>query len=409
MPRRPSERAVRSGQRRWPRRLAIGGGALVVVLVLIVGGIFFYAHYRFGQIHKSRVTGLTPAISGQPIDILLVGSDSRAFVDTSSEASQFGAKSATSGQRSDVIIIARIDPATREVRLLSIPRDTWVDIPGSVTDTSGPNRINAAFNSGPSLLVQTIKNTFHIPITYYAEVNFPGFAGMVNALGGIYLNFSDPVRDAYSGLNVTTTGCQLVHGAQALALVRSRHLYYYSGGQWNYDGDSDFSRIQRQDAFFRALVAKLRGAVTNPLTLNSFLGAATKYVTIDQTLSEGELVSLAKIFRSFTSAELVTETLPTAPVTISGQDVLIPAVSADESVIDKFLAFGTTASTTAAVTGDPTATGPGRLLSDSTRATLLSTTPGATVTTVPGSPAVSPSDINYNTEPEPWNPVPCSG
>jgi len=346
MPRRPSERAVRSGQRRWPRRLAIGGGALVVVLVLIVGGIFFYAHYRFGQIHKSRVTGLTPAISGQPIDILLVGSDSRAFVDTSSEASQFGAKSATSGQRSDVIIIARIDPATREVRLLSIPRDTWVDIPGSVTDTSGPNRINAAFNSGPSLLVQTIKNTFHIPITYYAEVNFPGFAGMVNALGGIYLNFSDPVRDAYSGLNVTTTGCQLVHGAQALALVRSRHLYYYSGGQWNYDGDSDFSRIQRQDAFFRALVAKLRGAVTNPLTLNSFLGAATKYVTIDQTLSEGELVSLAKIFRSFTSAELVTETLPTAPVTISGQDVLIPAVSADESVIDKFLAFGTTASTT---------------------------------------------------------------
>jgi LCP family protein required for cell wall assembly len=414
MPRWPSRGATRGGQRRWPRRLLIGAISLVVIVILLAVGVWVYARFRFGQIHKSRVAGLTPIASGKPFDILLVGSDSRAFVDNASQASAFGAKSATTGQRSDVIIVARIDPVTRQVRLLSIPRDTWVNIPGNVTNISGPNRINAAFNNGPSLLVQTINDTFHIPVTYYAEVNFPGFSGMVNALGKIYLDFRYPVKDAYSGLDITQTGCQAVNGTQALALVRSRHLYYYTNGAWNYDGSSDFSRIQRQDAFFRAIVFRLRGAVTDPLTLNSFLGASTKNVTIDQTLSEGELVSLARIFRSFTSAELITETMPTAPVVISGQDVLEPAVGPDETMISNFLAFGTTtAKTTAALrsTGAPasggTVLGAQGLVAMLTSA-VLDSSALAPVTTVPGSPAVVPGNVDYNTQPEPWNPVPCT-
>jgi LCP family protein required for cell wall assembly len=405
----------RGGQRRWPRRLLIGSTSLVVILILIAAGVFFYARYRFDQIHKDKVAGLTPNASGKPFDILLVGSDSRAFVDNSSQASAFGSASSTTGQRSDVIIVARIDPTTRQIRLMSIPRDTWVDIPGNVANISGPDRINAAFNNGPSLLVQTIKNTFHIPITYYAEVNFPGFSGMVNALGGIGLDFRYPVKDAYSGLNITTTGCQLVNGTQALALVRSRHLYYYENGAWNYDGLSDFSRIQRQDAFFRAVISKMKGAVTNPLELNNFLGASTKYVTIDQTLSEGELVSLARIFRSFTSAELTTQTLPTSPVTISGQDVLEPAPGPDETMISSFLNFGSTASTTSAVhssagssastTSEASAAEGSGLLAVLTAAVLDAST---TVTTTPGAPAVSPGSVVYNTQSEPWNPVPCT-
>lgn len=378
-------------------------------------GVVVYAYFRFGQIHKTKVTGLTPNTPGKPFDILLVGSDSRAFVDSTSQAAAFGSKASQTGQRSDVIIVVRIVPATRQVRLLSIPRDTWVDIPGNVPYVSGPNRINAAFNSGPSLLVQTIGDTFHIPITYYAEVNFPGFAGMVDALGGIYLDFRYPVRDAYSGLDITTTGCQLVHGAQALGLVRSRHLYYYENGQWNYDGLSDFSRIQRQDAFFRAVVSRLRGAVTNPLALNSFLGAATKNVTIDQTLSEGELVSLARIFHSFTSSELVTETLPTAPVTISGEDVLEPVPGPDEQMIAKFLAFGTGNGATTTADLRPATGGsaydrslPAQSLDAVLTSAVLGATAAPTVTTVPGAPPVSSGDIVYNTQAEPWNPVPCS-
>lgn len=420
-PRWPGRRSSRHGERRWPRRLALGAVVLVALVVVAAVGVVVYARYRFDQIHKQHVHGLTAAVANHPFDILLVGSDSRAFVDNASQAAQFGSKAQQTGQRSDVIIIARIDPSARQVRLLSIPRDTWVDIPGHVRDVSGPNRINAAFNSGPSLLVSTIGTAFHIPVTYYADVDFPGFQGMVNALGGIYLDFPDPVRDAYSGLDVTSTGCQLVAGAQALALVRSRHLYYFANGQWNYDGLSDLSRIRRQDAFFRAVAARLRGATANPIALNDFLGAATRNVTIDQTLSEGELVSLARIFRNFTSAELTTETLPTAPVVIAGQDVLLPAVVPDEQMIARFLAFGepvTAAATSADVVhlspgditaGDP-AQAPRRAPGSAGRAALVSAVVPAVppVTTLPGAPAVTPAGIDYNTQPEPWNPVPCS-
>ena len=155
-------------------------------------------------------------------------------------------------------MVARFDPATKTVTILSIPRDLWVDIPGDVSGISGMNRINAAFDSGPDLLVQTIEQDLGIPINHYMAVDFPGFSGMVNALGGVTMDFPTPVKDAYTGLDVTTTGCQVVNGTAALQLVRSRHLYYMdSNGEWEYDGQSDFSRIQRQDAFFRAVLAKV--------------------------------------------------------------------------------------------------------------------------------------------------------
>jgi LCP family protein required for cell wall assembly len=128
---------------------------------------------------------------------------------------------------------------------MSIPRDTYVHIPGNVPYVSGMNRINAAFNSGPNLLVQTIQDDFGIPINHYVEVNFEGFSNVVNALGGIYLKFKYPVKDKNSGLKILTTGCQLLNGTQALALVRSRDEFYEpSPGVWDYDGMGDWSRMR---------------------------------------------------------------------------------------------------------------------------------------------------------------------
>ncbi len=68
------------------------------------------------------------------------------------------------------------------------------------------NRINAAYNSGPDLLIQTIESVLHIPINHYISVGFHGFSGMVNALGGVTMDFPTAVKDAYTGLDVTTTG-----------------------------------------------------------------------------------------------------------------------------------------------------------------------------------------------------------
>ena len=276
--------------------------------------------------------------------MLLVGSDSRAFVDNATQVKAFGNEADAGGQRSDVTMAVRIDPAAKTVTILSIPRDLWVDIPGDVADISGMNRINAAFNSGPDLLVQTVEQDLGIPINHYASVGFQGFSGMVNALGGITMDFPTQVKDQYTGLDITSLGCQVVNGTTALQLVRSRHLYYMnSQGEWVYDGQSDFSRIQRQDAFFRAVLAKLNATGLDPLTINAFLGAAVTNLTIDDTLTKTDLFDLAQDFKGISSSHLVTETLPTTSfVTDGGADVLREAQPYAQNMINAFNAIGTT-------------------------------------------------------------------
>jgi hypothetical protein len=172
---------------------------------------------------------------------------------------------------------------------------------------------------------------------------------MVNALGGITMDFPTAVKDAYTGLDVTQTGCQVVNGVTALQLVRSRHLYYINAqGEWEYDGESDFSRIQRQDAFFRAVLAKANLSITNVLGINSFLGAAVGNLTIDDTLSQDDLLHLAEDFRGLPSSHLVTETLPTLGyVTDGGADVLKEAQPYAQNMIDAFNAIGGVPSATA--------------------------------------------------------------
>jgi anionic cell wall polymer biosynthesis LytR-Cps2A-Psr (LCP) family protein len=250
-----------------------------------------------------------------------------------------------------------------------------------------------------------VEKTFDIPIADYVEVNFEGLTNMVNAVGGVYLDFSDPVYDTDSHLGITKTGCHLVLGSQALALVRSRHLYYFTDGYWHYDGLSDWSRIQRQDAFFRALLPRLKSIVTNPSGLNDLLAAVKNNVTIDKNLSEGELISLARLFRHVSASALVTETLPTIPYTTAGgADVLLPAQSADETMINEFLALGSSASKAATTSAATTGATPTVELD----AAHLLLPASVTVTTLPGEGGSGSATIVYNNQPEPWNPVPCT-
>jgi LCP family protein required for cell wall assembly len=326
--------------RRWPKRAFIAIGSLLLAFILACVAVVLYVNYRLDQVKTASCATCVAAAAGQPFNVLLIGSDSRAFVDNSTEADKFGSAAAQGGQRSDVIIVARVVPATHQVLMMSIPRDLWVDIPGSVPDVSGMNRINAAFNNGPNLLVETIEKDLGIPINDFAEVNFPGFQGMVGSLGGIYLNFPFPVKDAYSGLNITKTGCQLVSGPQALALVRSRHLYYYENGTWNADVQSDFSRIQRQDVFFRAMINRAHQKVTDPLSINAFIGSLATDVRVS-TDFKGKLLGLAEEFHSVGAGNLKTETMPTTEFTASnGQDVLQIAQPYANSMIQQLDSFG---------------------------------------------------------------------
>ncbi len=151
------------------------------------------------------------------------------------------------------------------------------------------------------------------------------FAGLINAadaLGGVYLNFPYPSWDPYSGLRILHPGCQIVQGFQALALTRSRHFYYnnihakffprttasdselYDAG-WVYDGTSDFGRIDRQNAFLRAMVDQAK-KLYNPLTILHFLAALPQGITLDSTITLHELVGLAVRFHSINANSIQT-------------------------------------------------------------------------------------------------------
>jgi LCP family protein required for cell wall assembly len=331
---------------RWRRRSIWALCTIVVLGGLGIGGLYFYAQYRYDQIKKiqSRHLVTQSADPLKPFNVLLVGSDSRAFVGNNSTLSnELGNEANAGGQRSDVTMVARFNPAAKTVTVLSIPRDLWVDIPGNNSGISGMNRINAAYDSGPDLLIRTIEKDLGIQINHYIAVDFPGFSDMVNALGGITMDFPTAVKDAYTGLDVTQTGCQTVNGIVALQLVRSRHLFYMnSNGYWEGDGLSDFSRIQRQDAFFRAVLAKVNASITDPFAINSFIGSSVGHLTIDDTLTESELFHIAEGFRGLQSSHLITETLPvTSFVTDGGADVLQMAQPYALSMIGAFNAIGT--------------------------------------------------------------------
>ncbi len=358
---RKSRKKDHKRKHRWRRRAIYALSAIVLIAGLGAGGVYFYARYRYDQIKKIHAKHLVaqPADPGQPFNILVVGSDSRAFVgDNQTLTSELGNSGNAGGQRSDVTMVARFDPANKTVTVLSIPRDLWVDIPGDGS-IQGMNRINAAYDAGPDLLIQTIEQDLGLNINHYVAVNFPGFSDMVNALGGIALDFPTAVKDQYTGLDVTQTGCQVVNGVTALQLVRSRHLEYVnSKGYWEGDGLSDFSRIQRQDAFLRAVLAKANSSITNPFAINSFLGAAVGNLTIDDTLSQDDLLHLAEDFRGLASSHLVTETLPTLGyVTDGGADVLKLAQPYAQNMINAFNAIGTTPPATAVANPNGAKTG----------------------------------------------------
>ncbi len=302
----------RSGKPKWS-----GGKKTVVVLVSVIvlagvaiGGGYAYLWYRYNQIAKIHVDDEVAVESGQPFTILVIGSDTRVG-DTGTAAQNFGSSSEVTGQRSDVVQLWRVTPSSKQIQIVSIPRDTVVTMLSPDNQQYGTyNRINSSYNSGANQLVKTITANFGIPINHVVQVDFSGFQDAVNALGGIYLNFPYPAKDAYSGLNITTPGCQLLSGFQALAVARSRHYEYYENGYWHYDGTSDFGRIQRQDVFIKSLMDSAKSKV-NPLTVNAFIGSIHEGVTIDDGFGFNELIGLALAYHSFNPALLQGETLPT--------------------------------------------------------------------------------------------------
>ena len=312
------------------RRVIMGLVFVLVLVVVVVGGGYFYANYKFDKFHKVKVADEVPAAKGQPFNILLIGSDSRAGLSGLAYRQTGAASGSVGGQRSDVVKIIHIDPTAGTISMVSIPRDTMVTLLANQSLYGQFNRINVNFGNGPSLLAQTITANFGIPIHQTVVMSFAGVINAADAIGGVYLYFPYPSWDPYSGLRILHPGCQLVEGFQALALTRSRHFYYnvdhatkfppvdsspdalYNAG-WYYDGSSDFGRIDRQDAFLRGMVDQAK-KLYNPFKLDTFITQLTKGVTLDSTFTLDELIGLAERFHGIDANSILTYTLPTTAV-----------------------------------------------------------------------------------------------
>jgi LCP family protein required for cell wall assembly len=337
-------------RRRWPRRLLLGLNIVVGLCLLGTGSLYAYVRYRLGQVHRVTIAGLTfDTSSGSslaPMNILVVGSDTRATL--SGGGAQFGG-SDVGGARSDTIMLVHLNPSAGTASLLSIPRDLWVDIPGM-----GKQRINAAFNNGPDLLVRTIQDDLGIPINHFVDVDFDSFRQVVNAMGGVKFWYPEPVRDNDngvndSGLNITTPGCYTLDGNMALSLVRTRHMQYEDNGSWIFEAQSDLARIRRQQLFVKKVINKAEGeGLGNITTINGVIGGVVSNLTVDRGFSEATMIALVRRYRHFDPGSLSTATLPTTGTVIGGGDVLLLQQQPAQAVID--LWQGTPSSTSYATT-----------------------------------------------------------
>ena len=314
-PARPRHAASRWRRRR--RRILVWGSAsLAVLLVVVVAAGYTLLRHFDGNIQQADISGL---LGNQPVNlhpqaenILVLGSDTRF-----GQGKGYGTGFVT--DQSDTLMIVHIPASRRWAEVMSIPRDSWVNIPSCKMGNGQQSvpaqyKINEAFAIGNldgnhtalgvACTVKTVEQNTGIYIDHFVVVNFTGFKDMVAALGGVKECNPTPINDPNSHLYLSA-GYHMLTPAQALGYVRAR----YTLG----DG-SDLERIGRQQAFMSSLISRVKGQLLNPLAIYRFLDAATRSLTIDSQLGGiTGLYDLGQSLRDLPSDKIAFFTLPNFP------------------------------------------------------------------------------------------------
>lgn len=261
--------------------------ALLLVLVILVAGVVGLGAWGWSKVGRTAAfpSGDRPADTPGTTS-LLVGSDSRAGL-TAQQRKQLGTGS-VQGQRTDTILLLHAPAGGGKPVLVSIPRDSYVPIPGH-----GKNKINAAFAiGGAPLLIRTIESDTGIRIDRYAEIGFGGFAAIVDDLGGVRMCLPKAMNDPKAHIDLPA-GCQVLSGPKALGYVRARYS----------DPRGDLGRVARQRQFVSALLGKATSAGTllNPSRLIGLAGSGGAALTVDNQMNVLQAVSLARAARAATS------------------------------------------------------------------------------------------------------------
>lgn len=406
--------------RSWPQRLLLLVNIVVIAACFIGAGGIVVARYYGNSLSKVELSApatstplgsaTTTAVSSPestvdnasqstvtpetfpPADpeaknFLITGADNNACIDPDSPyASAFGDRS-TGGERSDTIMIMRVDPATKQAAVLSFPRDLWVQIAGR-----GKQRINTAYvKDEPQRLIDTIYQNFGVGIDHFIQVDFCAFKTIVDGLGGVSVPFEYPARDSNTGLDVPTTGCFTFDGDHALAYVRSRKYQYLdTDGKWKADPAGDLGRVSRQQDFLRRVISQaIDRGVTDPAVARSLIKAAQDYVVVDYELTINRMLQFVGILRGFEPGGIAAYQIEAENAVVSNNAVLIPRIKGEnmQTVLKIFTGelplagapeqvFETTTTAAPSTTTGPSSSGP------TTTARGTSTTTSSTTTTV---------------------------
>ena len=249
-----------------------------------------------------------PEKKSTAMNYLLVGSDTREGLSKAElKALRVGSVATAAGKRSDTMLLVHISKARDKAVMISIPRDTFALIPEH-TSKSGKlipaaySKINSSFNwGGAPLLIQTVEEMTELKIDHYIEINFAGFARIVDSIGGVEVCTKKDINDPKSHL-ILEAGVHTLNGIESLKYVRTRE----------FDGLGDLGRMQRQQAFMSAVLRKATsaGVLLNPVTMASFINSSLSAVTTDSELKNSDLIALAKQMKSLSTSSVRTLTVP---------------------------------------------------------------------------------------------------
>jgi LCP family protein required for cell wall assembly len=277
---------------RFQRALALVTSALSALVLLTAGSGWLLAGYVSS--HLGRVNADTAgAPDSGPLNILLAGVDIRAGL--TGHQQRILHVGHVNGHNSDTLMLVHITADHRTIEVISLPRDSWVRIPGH-----GMNKINAAIGlGGPPLMVKTVESMTGLTINDFVEVNFLGFVKIIDSLGGVDICLPFAVDDPYSGLHLPA-GRHHVDGITALQFARDRHSFALS----------DLTRIADQQQLISSVIAEATGSgtLTDPVRFARFLSAATSAIRVDRQLNVTALAGQLRFVRpgavSFTTVPL---------------------------------------------------------------------------------------------------------
>lgn len=244
--------------------------------------------------------------AGHGMNVLLVGTDGRDRI-TEAERRKYRLGGAPC-HCTDTIMIVHISEDRERASVVSLPRDSYAETPAHTNQVTGekhgphPIKINAAYaEGGPQLTVRTVESMTRVKIDHYLEVDFTSFMKTVDELGGVEICTTKPLKDSYTGLDLAA-GSHRLNGGQALQYVRSRHA----------DGSSDLGRMQRQQRFLAALIARATssGVLLNPMKFRDVTRAVLGSVRADKGFGTDELLDLGRAMRDFSPSSSEFTTVP---------------------------------------------------------------------------------------------------